>query len=69
MFTVFDICDLFVDGLQQIGISDLSSPEYDIVYKGTIYDIPCKYKDLVVESIDNVLEDGVVVFNVNIGGE
>lgn len=76
--TVFDLLYLFVDESQTIWLYDMNSESY--VYKGSIDDIPCKYKDIEIFSINclshykhNPLIDEqgyvVLVINIELGGE
>lgn len=59
MITIDDLITLFTYELQQIEVYDLSSGE--IVYRGTIEDMPQELLDYVIESIDEIKENTITV--------
>ena len=66
MLTVNEFCEMFTDpSFQKIAIYDIDSNT--IVWKGFTSEVPKKYQDLNVESIDTLFKSrDTITLNVNI---
>lgn len=64
---IYEVLDLFVDGGEQkFSIYDYGKQEE--IYKGYLSDMPEHFGNATVLSIDNLENDGVITFNVEIKG-
>ena len=72
MFTIYDLCKMFVDDNPLIRIYDCSDPEIAVVYEGYYDDMPEFLQDCEVSSIDNPYPtdfDGYIGINVDMDEE